>query len=117
MARELYEFNAVVLKVVDGDTIDFDVDLGFTVHVNIRTRLIGINAPEVSTPEGRLVRDLVRAWYPLGLKVTIRTYKAAGDKYGRWLAEVSADHLEDNTGNLSLNDYLVLKQLAVAQEY
>lgn len=115
--RTLYEFNATVRKVVDGDTIDFDVDLGFTVHVNIRTRLLGINAPEVSTEEGRLVRDTVREWYPVGTPVTIRTHKAAGDKYGRWLAEVSADNVPDNPLNSTLNQVLVERQMAVLATY
>ena len=46
-----YTYRAVVEKVVDGDSIDFRVDLGFRVEIFIRTRLYGLGAPEVSTAE------------------------------------------------------------------
>jgi micrococcal nuclease len=115
--RTLYEFNATVRKVVDGDTFDFAVDLGFTVHVNIRTRLLGIDAPEVSTEAGRQVRDTLREWYPVGTPVTIRTFKASGDKYGRWLAEVSADNAPANPENKALNHLLVERGMAIYREF
>ncbi len=37
----MYEYRAKLKKVVDGDTLDFVVDLGFNVHTTIRTRLYG----------------------------------------------------------------------------
>ena len=45
----MYEYEIKVLRVVDGDTVDAQVDLGFRVHHNIRIRLYGINTPEVRT--------------------------------------------------------------------
>ena len=42
----MYEYEAEVDRVIDGDTIDFMVDLGFNVHIKIRTRLLGVNTPE-----------------------------------------------------------------------
>ena len=44
-----FEYNAKVLRVVDGDTVDALVDLGFSVHRKIRVRLYGINTPESRT--------------------------------------------------------------------
>jgi micrococcal nuclease len=45
----MYRYNAKLIRVVDGDTIDADIDLGFDVHVKKRIRLAGINAPESRT--------------------------------------------------------------------
>jgi len=45
----MYRYNAIVLKVVDGDTIDAMIDLGFSVWVKKRIRLYGIDAPETRT--------------------------------------------------------------------
>ena len=45
----MYRYNASVLRVIDGDTIDAMVDLGFSVWVKKRIRLYGIDAPETRT--------------------------------------------------------------------
>ena len=45
----MYEYNAICTRVVDGDTIDARVDLGFSVWIECRVRLMGIDAPETRT--------------------------------------------------------------------
>lgn len=45
----MWEYKIRVLRVIDGDTIDAAVDLGFFTHRNIRIRIYGINTPEVRT--------------------------------------------------------------------
>ena len=45
----MFEYNATVTKVVDGDTIDAMVDLGFGTWKKVRIRMHGINAPESRT--------------------------------------------------------------------
>ena len=45
----MFEYNATVVKVVDGDTIDAIVDLGFSTFKKVRIRMHGINAPESRT--------------------------------------------------------------------
>ena len=45
----MYNYNAKLDRVVDGDTVDAVIDLGFNVHVKKRIRLAGINAPESRT--------------------------------------------------------------------
>jgi len=52
-ANKLYHYSAEVVRVVDGDTVDAFVDLGFDMHSKQRVRLYGINTPECRT------RDLV----------------------------------------------------------
>ena len=48
MITQDYIYNAVITKVVDGDTVDANVDLGFTVWVNIRFRLYGLDTMETN---------------------------------------------------------------------
>jgi len=45
----MYEYNAIVDKVVDGDTIDVTIDLGFKTWKKVRVRMEGMNAPESRT--------------------------------------------------------------------
>lgn len=45
-AEDLYEYAATITRVVDGDTVDAMIDVGFCIHLACRIRLIGINTPE-----------------------------------------------------------------------
>jgi micrococcal nuclease len=80
-----------VAKVVDGDTVDLDLDLGFSIILRQRVRLIGIDAPEVRTRDaaekqlGHLARDYVIWWLERPGQVLVRTTKE--EKYGRMLAD------------------------------
>tara|TARA_R100000808_G_scaffold7945_5_gene22793 strand:+ start:152 stop:520 length:369 start_codon:yes stop_codon:yes gene_type:complete len=47
--NKLYHYSAKVTRVVDGDTVDAFVDLGFDIHSKQRVRLYGINTPECRT--------------------------------------------------------------------
>ena len=49
--RELYFYNAEVTKIVDGDTIDVIIDLGFNIWIKERLRLYGLNTPETRTKD------------------------------------------------------------------
>ena len=42
----MYEYKAKLVRCVDGDTVDFDIDLGFAVFVRARTRLVDVDTPE-----------------------------------------------------------------------
>jgi endonuclease YncB( thermonuclease family) len=81
----MYEYNAVVDRVVDGDTIDCTIDLGFKTWKKVRVRMEGINTPESRT------RDLEEI-----LKYNDNTciLKISGlGKYGRALATVFVENL------------------------
>jgi micrococcal nuclease len=91
----MYEYRAKIKRVVDGDTVDFIVDLGFSVHITIRTRLLGVDTPErghedwaKATSECRRlllsVAESRDGSYPDWVK--IKTEKAG--KYGRWLVQI-----------------------------
>lgn len=101
-----WEFKfCVVTNVVDGDTLDIAVDLGFSIAHMVRFRLANINAPDgtllVEAPAKDFVID-----YCLNKDVRILTTKL--DKYGRFLAEVFL--LGDD---ISLNKRLLDAGLAV----
>jgi micrococcal nuclease len=87
----LYEYNAVIRSVYDGDTCRADIDLGFGIWTsNQSLRLLGIDAPELGKPGGKEARDYLRQMLPIGATVVIRTVKDEDDKYGRLLASIVA---------------------------
>ena len=47
----MFEYNVKIVRVIDGDTVDGMIDLGFSVHRKIRIRLYGINTPESRTKD------------------------------------------------------------------
>jgi len=81
----MFEYEAKILRVVDGDTVKAEIDLGFHMSVRETFRLKGINTPENSTQIGRDVTVMMKHMLE-GQTVIMKTYKT--DKYGRWLAEV-----------------------------
>ena len=81
----MYSYFAKVTNVVDGDTVDLSIDLGFDLWHNIRVRLIGIDTPEKWRPFGKVVKEYVNKTL-IDREVEIRTSKA--DKYGRYLVEI-----------------------------
>ena len=95
-----------VLKVVDGDTIDVDIDLGFNISYYQRVRLAGIDTPESRTTDlaekalGIEVKERVKHLIDNAKKIVIKTEKPdSSEKYGRilgWLyldgAETSVNH-------------------------
>jgi micrococcal nuclease len=63
----MYEYKATILKVVDGDTVDVDIDLGFGIWLrNERVRIMGIDTPESRT------RDHVEKAFGLAAKVRLK---------------------------------------------
>ena len=81
----MFTYNANIYNVVDGDTIDAIVDLGFKLYIKMRLRLAGIDTPEKNTPLGKVVKQFVTDSL-LDKNVVIQTTKP--DKYGRTLATV-----------------------------
>lgn len=105
-----YCYNAKIERVVDGDTVDAIVDLGFSVHINERLRIAYIDTPETYgvKKESQEYKDGIIAKNRLielveGKSVIIKTYKKG--KYGRYIAEI---FLNDNVsvGEILLNEGL-----------
>jgi micrococcal nuclease len=116
MALELYTYKAIVVRIVDADTLDLDVDLGHSVRIKERYRLHRINAWEKRGEErekGLAAIEYVKERTPEGAEIAIRTIKDKKGKYGRYLAEIL--YGEDFSENL--NDALVSAGHARYQEY
>lgn len=78
-----------VRRVVDGDTVDLTIDLGFYLSAALRFRLLGVNTPEPGYPGAAEATAFVTAWLALPGPMTIASRKA--DSFGRWLADVRRD--------------------------
>lgn len=103
----MYTYNAELLNVVDGDTIDVKIDLGFDICINIRVRLLGIDTPEIRTKnlvektKGMEAKRFVeKAFADNGNKCVVQTLKDKKGKYGRYLAIIIV-------GGKSLNQMLI----------
>jgi len=96
----MYEYNAEVVRVVDGDTVDLRVDVGFKCSFNDRFRLEGIDAPESRTRDliekkaGLAAKDFLSDYLPVGRTITVKTGKPG--KYGRWIATLYRDGVNVN---------------------
>lgn len=118
---ERFWYGATVLKVVDGDTLDLMVDLGFSVHHKIRVRLYGLNTPESRTKDlkekelGLKAKSFVEDWITNHKWVFVNTIPDKNDKYGRVLARIyTSDNLDDpKTACLNLD----MIQSGNAREY
>jgi len=91
--RELYYYNAVVERVVDGDTIDVTIDLGFNIWVKERLRLYGLNTPETRTKDLEEKERGLKAKKYVENQVNsnggnIQVLSLGKGKYGRVLAEI-----------------------------
>lgn len=111
-----YVFKAIVLEVVDGDTLVVDVDCGFEIKKKERIRLAGIDCPEILTEEGKEAAEYVRNQLARVPFIMIRTTKV--DINGRFLGHVFYsldDTMEKDaiyTDGKYLNQELLDKNLA-----
>lgn len=103
----MYIYNARVLKVVDGDTVDLEVDLGFHITAKHRFRLARIDTAEKnsSIPEERMLADiatkfLVEKFNAVNNQIVIKTTKQ--DKYGRYLVDIIVNDQNINDEMLAL---------------
>jgi micrococcal nuclease len=112
----MYQYKAKVLKILDGDTVDIDLDLGFNIVLaSQRVRMAGIDTPESRTTNseekvrGQLSKKKLAEKLPVGSWVKIETQKSNSndDKFGRILAVFI---MEDGT---SLNQWMIDNNYAV----
>lgn len=104
----MFTYRATILRWVDGDTVDVDIDLGFGVWLRKqRVRLFGINTPESRTRDleekerGLAAKEFAKSCAPIGASVTIQTTKGKETgKYGRILGTIMVN--EDQSVNQML---------------
>ena len=116
----MHEYRCTIKRVVDGDTVDVDIDLGFGIWVhNERVRLYGIDTPESRTRDleekkaGIYAKQCVETFLPVGSTQTLKTYKDKVGKYGRILGEfVIYDPEQDR--QTTINEYMIRNKIGVA---
>jgi len=105
----MYTYNAKLDRVVDGDTIDALVDLGFDTWKKVRIRMNGMNAPESRT------RDLEEKARGLAAKARLKEILKENKnkfilvshgvgKYGRCLGEIFINPGDDSVNNLLISE-------------
>jgi micrococcal nuclease len=111
----MYEYRARCINVVDGDTVDLIIDLGFRMSTTQRVRILGVDTPELHDTDP-ITRDKANQARTFTISkllmnqtsaLTIKTEKS--DSFGRWLAEV----WYNEGGPRHLGDELLAKGLAV----
>ena len=115
----MHEYRATLLKIIDGDTVDVDIDLGFgVVLTNQRIRLYGIDTPESRTRDleekkcGKLAAKYIEDHIKVSSTFTLRTHLDGKGKYGRILGELIC-FVPEFDREMSLNDAMIMKKLAV----
>ena len=121
----MYEYKAKILRVVDGDTVDVDIDLGFGVWLrNERVRIMGIDTPESRTRDkqekkfGLLAKERLKELLPKGKDSVLRTQidkdgEDAKGKFGRILGNFVYGH--GHNGRFTMvTDILIKEGHAVA---
>lgn len=98
----MYEYEATVVKVVDGDTVHLDVDLGLETSRRLKCRLKGINAPELKTEAGKEARGFLTETLKSAKVFRVETVKDRTEKYGRYLVLIYIGE-----GEVTANDLMI----------
>ena len=115
----MYEYKCKILRVVDGDTVDVDIDLGFGVWLKKeRVRMMGIDTPESRTRDkvekkfGLAAKAFVKSKMPVGSMQVLKTEidRSGEDKKGKF-GRILGDFLIDED---RLTDIMVSEGHAVA---
>ena len=107
----MYEYKAKVTRVVDGDTVDLLIDVGFNIHIKERARLYGIDAPESRTLDKEEKKRVLAAKARLQelikntkKKVIIKTELDKKGKYGRILGVIWDGNKKKNFNTLLVSE-------------
>ena len=113
----MYEYECEIVRVVDGDTVDVNIDLGFGVWMRKqRIRLYGVDTPESRTRDlvekkyGLAAKAFVKSHLPKGSPQTLKTKLDGKGKFGRILGEFI---IEMHEGMPTINELLIKNHHAV----
>ena len=117
----MYEYKCKVTRVVDGDTVDIDIDLGFGVWLHKeRVRLYGIDTPESRTRDkeekvyGLAAKEYLKGKLKIGTPL-LRTFKDGVGKYGRILGEFWVEEEVDGMNvKTNINQLMIEEHHAAA---
>ena len=111
----MYEYQGKIIRVIDGDTVEAEIDLGFHTFRKETLRLYGINTPELRSKDTEEKRKAYNAKARLAElsqgDLIIRTIKDKKGKYGRYLAILISPEYGD------INARLVFEEYAVEADY
>lgn len=115
-AKEMFTYKAYLERVIDGDTLLVNIDLGFSVFIEQRLRLRGVDAPELGTLKGTASKKFVESRLKDCDFLIIKTH--GSDKYDRYLVDVFYLKHEDNEDKvlregIFLNNELLAKKLGL----
>jgi len=106
---------ARVERVIDGDTVAVSLDLGWGIYKRDHIRVAHINAPELSTPEGKLAKAYAETLLPADREITVVSHSL--DKYGRALATIKyASILAPTPEIIDFGQMMISKGHALAWE-
>ena len=115
----MYEYRCKIARVVDGDTVDVDIDLGFGVWMyKQRIRLHGIDTPESRTRDldekkyGLIAKEQIKSFMPVGSMQTLVTVKDKAGKYGRILGKFLIYDKKIDAW-MTINDWMIREHHAV----
>ena len=91
----MHNYKARLNRVIDGDTVDLVVDVGFNISHLIRVRLARIDTPKANTPEGKVSTEFVKDLFS-DSDYNCHLVSRKKGKWGRWIGEI-----EVNKGNIS----------------
>lgn len=124
----MYQYKAILQKVVDGDTLEIDIDLGMLVWVHgEKIRLLGVNTPEVYGvkkgsdvwEKGNKASEFVKSVLKEHDEVLVETVKDKKEKYGRYLAvvyiKIEPAILTGLTEIRSIGDFYCLNDILIAK--
>ena len=116
----MYEYRCKILRVVDGDTVDVDIDLGFCVWMHKeRVRIYGLDTPESRTRDkvekvfGNYAKQIVKDWLPTGSIQKLVTEKDKSGKYGRILGRFKIFDAETDR-EMYMEEWMISKGIGVA---
>ena len=103
MINPTYEYDCVVVQIVDGDTLDVSADLGFSISLAERARVYGLNCREIHSTDieekrlGLADKAFAEGLLPSGTHAKMRSHKIDDprEKFGRWLCEIELPNGKD----------------------
>lgn len=104
MAKNDNRYHGMVTRVIDGDTFEMFIELGFGVTQKFSVRLDGIDTPETSTEKGRMAREYVR---DLIENKSVVVIDQGSEKYGRARASIELANGKD------LADFLIENKIGI----
>ena len=110
-ARTPYTFFAKLSRIVDGDTLLLDVDLGFFININVKVRLAAINAPPLNTKDGEKAKAFVEKELT-DAQLVIESRKK--EKYGRYLTYIYYHKTYDEYEDIIRHGKLINEELVKA---